>query len=500
MQHGETELHHCFRCCFGDDSRNLQGRGEDLPIEPKTATSKSKLAQKSLIFLFFRCEIFIARPAYVWVICMAITPEDEIYSVMFASLKHPVRRKILRLLGLKSMTFMELVEQLGVSTPHLTYHLESLSDLVSRTDDGRYRLSSFGLAALSAMKGVEDVHETDPKKNHLVTPLWKKISVAMLISIIVLSGLMAFEFATISQLSSSQNALQVENQRLLSYGMGADKVANFLQNVTKIDTSNYTLSLLDDTIQWRTDFGGVAEEVIQYSLTSSLSNLNVNFRYRNNHFSRYELTMIESSPIFTQNQPNDVLQNAKFLLSRYKTYSGDSYLTNMTNILNTVSTLDNMNVTQGNIKLNISVLGDTVTFLFMYTDNGIDFQAKGLQMVFQNNILTTMSDGYFLFTVGNTNLATSQEQAVKIAQDYVKTLSWNIEGKQVTGFTVIQPPVSIQLVPHTRGNSVALIPYWYIEFALTQTYAGGYNEVGIGIYADTGQVSDANLLSVSGAT
>jgi hypothetical protein len=203
-----------------------------------------------------------------------------------------------------------------------------------------------------------------------------------------LSGIGAFEFVSIIQLSSSQHLLQVENQRLLSYGLGADKVASFLQNVTKIDTSNYTLSLLSNTMQWRSDFGGVAEEGIQYSLTSSLSNLNVNFRYRNNHFSRYDLVMIESSPIFTQNQPTDVLQNAKFLLSRYKTYSGDSYLTNMTDLLSVVSTIGNMNVTQGEIKLQISVSGDTVTFLFMHTQNGVDYQAKGLQMTFQNNILT----------------------------------------------------------------------------------------------------------------
>jgi hypothetical protein len=95
----------------------------------------------------------------------------------------------------------------------------------------------------------------------------------------------------------------------------------------------------------------------------------------------------------------------------------------------TVSTISNMNVTQGEIKLQISVSGDTVTFLFMATQNGVDYQAKGLQMTFQNNILTMMSDGYFLFTVGNSDLSTSQEEAVKIAENYVKTLTWNIEGK-----------------------------------------------------------------------
>jgi len=54
--------------------------------------------------------------------------EDEIYSIMFTSLKHPVRRKILRMLSNKPMTFMEMVENLGVSTSHLTYHLENLGE------------------------------------------------------------------------------------------------------------------------------------------------------------------------------------------------------------------------------------------------------------------------------------------------------------------------------------------------------------------------------------
>ena len=73
---------------------------------------------------------------------MADSHEDEIYSTMFSSLKHPVRRKILRMLGNKPMTFMQMVEELGVSTPHLTYHLENLGELVSKSDDGQYKLSA----------------------------------------------------------------------------------------------------------------------------------------------------------------------------------------------------------------------------------------------------------------------------------------------------------------------------------------------------------------------
>jgi hypothetical protein len=403
------------------------------------------------------------------------------------------------MLGSKPMTFTEMVEELGVSSPHLTYHLENLGELVSKMENGQYKLSTFGLASVTAMQGVEEVREIEPRRR-LVTSRWKAVSILMMIAVLLLSVLVALQYSSINQLSSSQQSLFLENQQLLSYGMGTDKVANFLQNVTHLAINNYTISLLGNTLQWRTDFGGVAEEVIQYSLTSSRSNLNVDFRFRNSHFSRYELDMIESSPIFAQTQPNDVLQNAKNILSRYKMFSGDAYLTNMSDLLATVSKISNTAITQGNVKLQITVSGSTVVFFWMFTEDEVDFQAKGLQMIFQNNVLTTMTDGYFLFTVGTTKLSVSRDQAVNIAKDYVKTLTWTIDGQQVSNFNVKDQPFSVQLVPHNRGDSVALIPYWYVQLSLTKIYAGGINEVAIGIYADTGEVSDVQMLSASSET
>lgn len=427
---------------------------------------------------------------------MAEPREDEIYSIMFTSLKHPVRRKILRMLGLKNMTFMEMVEELGVSSPHLTYHLENLGELVSKMDDGKYKLSAFGLATVNAMKSVEEVREIEP--NHRpATFKWKAIVGVLLVAVLLLATMSVIQFDSINHLSDTQKSLLVENQQLLSLGIGADKVANFMQNVTQLSLMNYTLSMLSNTMDWETYLGGVAQQSLQYSLTAPDSNLNIDFQFMNNHFSLYEVNMIESSPIFSQPQPNTVLQNAKGILARYRAYSGDAYLTNMTNLLNEVNATANTVVTQGDMKLQITVLGETDTFLWMYSVDGIDYQAKGLEMIFQDNILTTMSDGYFLFTVGSTSLATSQQAAVTIAENYVRTLTYSIEGQQYTDFTAVNPPMSIQMVPHPRGDSVALIPYWYIVMSLTNTYPGGINEVTVGIYADTGKVSDVQMLSGS---
>jgi len=86
--------------------------------------------------------------------------DEEPYSTIFASLKHPIRRRILRMLSKKSMSFSEIIEVLGVSNSFLTYHLDNLGELISKTEDGKYVLSSFGEAANATMSKVEDIPTT----------------------------------------------------------------------------------------------------------------------------------------------------------------------------------------------------------------------------------------------------------------------------------------------------------------------------------------------------
>ncbi len=419
--------------------------------------------------------------------------EEEIYSTMFSSLKHPVRRKILRMLANKPMTFMEMVDLLGVSSSHLTYHLECLGELIFKMENNNYKLSSFGIATISAMKGVEDP-ETEPKRHLKLSFKWRAVFAALLVVIIVLTAFSTLQYVSLNQFMQRQSSLMAENQQLLSWGIGTDKVADLLDNVAKIDTTQYKIALLSNTLEFRQDFG-VAEEILKYSLTSSQSNIDVDLRFRANHLSRYQLTQIESNPIYQQTQPSDILQIAKGTLDRYHSYSGDSYLEEMSNLLSAVNKTDNLSIIQGNLKLQITSSADETEFLWMYSERGIDFSAKSLRMTFQNRLLTGLTDGYFLFTVGNTDLAISEDQAIDRAKNYVKTLTWTIDGKQLTGFNTQSQPVSVQLLPHPRGNSVALIPYWYVVLSLDRTFSGGINEVSVGLFADTGQVEDVQMLS-----
>jgi len=89
--------------------------------------------------------------------------EEETYSTIFTALKHPTRRKILRLLSEGPKSFTEMQSLSNVNSPYLTYHLESLDDLISKTENGRYHLSNMGEGAIALMERVEETPKTTPK-------------------------------------------------------------------------------------------------------------------------------------------------------------------------------------------------------------------------------------------------------------------------------------------------------------------------------------------------
>ncbi|HSV48894.1 MAG TPA: winged helix-turn-helix domain-containing protein, partial [Candidatus Acidoferrales bacterium] len=418
---------------------------------------------------------------------MADRNEEEIYSIMFKSLKHPVRRQILRMLNDKPMPFMEMVALLGVSSSHLTYHLESLGELITKTDDGQYRLSSFGTATVSAMKGVEEAPELSIRRPKKLARKWKATFAALMVVVLLLSSFGVYQYITITQLAADQSKLEAENQQLLSWGIGAGTVADMLRDVVQLDTNHYKITLQSNTLEYRDDFD-VAEEVLRYSFTSAEGSFNVNLRFRENHLSRYQLTDTTDTPQLIENQSSSSLDAAKAALDRYSTYSKGAYLTEMSSLLEQVNATSTATITSGNLKLQISNFGSSTEYLWFYTQNGIDFSAKSLRMTFNSGILTALTDGYFLFTIDNTDLNVNSAQAEAIAKAHVEEMTWALNGTETSGFK-LQNTVSVEMLPHPRGNSVALVPYWYVVLELDQTYTGGFNRATVGVWGDTGEVA-----------
>jgi DNA-binding transcriptional ArsR family regulator len=155
--------------------------------------------------------------------------KEEIYSTMFSSLKHPARRKILRILADKPLTFSEMVDLLGVSSSNLTYHLESLGEIVTKNDDGVYRLSTFGLAAVDTMKVVEEAPPIQPKKRTSLSLKWKATLGILLVGLILFSSMATLQFGALNQAINERDNLQSKYDQLLSWSNTTNSAISFLQ-------------------------------------------------------------------------------------------------------------------------------------------------------------------------------------------------------------------------------------------------------------------------------
>jgi hypothetical protein len=429
---------------------------------------------------------------------------EETYSIMFSSLKHPARRKILKMLSEKSMTFSQMLDKLEIPGSHLTYHLETLGEFLVKMEDGKYKLSSFGEASVSMMKGAEEVASIPTKKFSPLPLRWKSLFAVLIMFIVLLASVSYVQYASFNQLSRDYGLLKddfervkSQNQQILLWS-SAERAMTIIRDVVQIDVAKYQMTLLSRTVEDRSDLGGVVEELLKYSLTNNESKFDLVLRFRNNHFSFYQLSLIEGfppyAPIYVRSKLTDILETTRGLIERYKSSTSEPYLEEISRLLASANETNNEQ-TLGNTKLRMTIDGDNAEVLLLYTANGVDFSAKSLRLVFQNHVLQELSDDWFLYKVGSTQVNVSKEQAIQIARNAAKDFEWNASGVQVSNFDVLNEPVSALFFPHPRTEPLTLVPYWYITLYLDREYPGEVSSITVGVWADTGEVANIQALS-----
>jgi len=133
--------------------------------------------------------------------------EEETYSTVFTSLRHPIRRRSLRTLSAGPQSFTDLQRASGMESPHLTYHLEGLGSLLVKTDDGKYALSALGMAAVSMMKQAEEPRNTAFPRVSFSPRKWKLLTLTLAMIIIVLSAAFLFEYQNLTAPSNQPSSM-----------------------------------------------------------------------------------------------------------------------------------------------------------------------------------------------------------------------------------------------------------------------------------------------------
>ncbi len=184
-----------------------------------------------------------------------MSEEDDTYSSMFAALKHPIRRKILRIVNQKPSTYTEILNQLSVDNGLLNYHLDNMKDLTTKDEEGRYHLSEFGKAAVGLTEKVEET----PRKNLLIGVGSKTIGGVFLILIITLASVSSLFFL---QQHDYQGQVSTYQAQLTSLSQQTNRLESQLASAREAwDMVNLTRSY------------GVGFERAHISLVASYSSL-----------------------------------------------------------------------------------------------------------------------------------------------------------------------------------------------------------------------------------
>ena len=265
---------------------------------------------------------------------------------------------------------------------------------------------------------------------------------------------------------------------------------SFLENVVGIDLGKYQVTLVS----------GLGTEDLHYSLGNFASHVTAQLEFSNGTLTSCYLSADYGEYILSSNP----YATAEKITQNYQTYSHDTVVGKMADLINSVSEEGNVTLLSNNIDLKILATQGYSTFSWNLNYNGADY--SGIQLSVENfngpdkiNSLT-FSDTRSIFNIGNTNINIQKQQAITMAEDYVKNnFSYpqrflNDTVRFTSGLQVVNENTTASLVTATR-DSTTLYPYWNVRVALDHTYPALTVAVNVKVWADTGTIFEANTVS-----
>jgi hypothetical protein len=275
-----------------------------------------------------------------------------------------------------------------------------------------------------------------------------------------------------------------------------DQAMDFIENALPVDLSKYHV-----TFEKESALGLSTNEAIhtvRYSLNSDNSTVRVIINIQNNAVLSCTVTEANGSTITDKPYP-DLPAAVKGFLEKYQTYSKmDS--TQYTAMLDRVDVTKNTTITEGNIKFTVvnTLSGSCLTYFeWVYTANGADYTS--LKLGFQKDgSLGVLRDDRAVYSIGDTAITISSEQAIDIALKSLPTYSYEMPGHtMVSGFNVTRDKIVTKL--DTSPVNLELRPYWDIRMPLNQTCPGSVQGITVFIWAGTGEIISYSNIAFGGA-
>ena len=291
-----------------------------------------------------------------------------------------------------------------------------------------------------------------------------------------------------------------------------EKALAILSDVVGLNMSAYTASLNSDL---NTTMRGLPQEDTNFNLVSAQGNLRARVVFANNRLRQIYISDYAGSLSFTQPSSN-VVEMAKGFLERYQSYTGNSFYGQLKSMLDGVAANTDVTKVAGNVKLDVSIVGDQVeeNFVWTYVDaNGVPALSKNVVVSYHNRFLESFLDNWQFYKIAGVPKLSKQE-AVAAALNAIPNLSYTVytaRGDNITvtgGFkTVSIGEAALTYLNYNEetprqsvreGDPFTLYPSWYVPLGFDKIYPGGVTGAIVRIWADTGEISTTDPMLYDG--
>jgi hypothetical protein len=280
-----------------------------------------------------------------------------------------------------------------------------------------------------------------------------------------------------------------------------EKALDFLQNVIGLDIAKYNVNLMSYYTEYPPELGDLPQAWFNYALESEESKIDVFGQLINNTLTALKITVHKGGPILAEAWPENILDMTKIFMQRYQSCAKASYAQQMLNVLDQVSELKALNVTMGYAKLRISINDPFTHIEWIYTSNGIEFERKRLEFIFQNGYFRFFINYWDVYKIGGDDINVNSDEAVSIAREVLKDIPplYMRKGNETVK---VQPRLGnytpkVKLITAVR-EPLTLYPLWHVTLYFDQFY-GMYYGVAAEIWADTGEIRTTYPLGFMGA-
>jgi hypothetical protein len=272
-----------------------------------------------------------------------------------------------------------------------------------------------------------------------------------------------------------------------------EKALSFLSDVLEFDTSKYAASVLEHTQE------NSGKEYITIRLNGFLSN--ARFMFFNGKLGFCNLNPPYGSMLYSQSS-TDQINSTLRILENYQRWLNDSQVQEMINLLGKVNSVRNATDFSGNLTFKMVVYSPSYV-ICKFTNTFYDVAYTGLSITLGSIFFFDDSRAYK--TIGDTNIYVSKEEAISIAEAYVKNYSTTksfSNGTKITlsnlnvsgvGPIILSTLVSSSSDSQTEIENTPLSPYWYIQVNVNNVY--NLKGVAVSVSATDGKVASSTLVA-----